>query len=78
VLLAAVSLLGTSLGVSAAIPVDPMAPTAKNSVPRPTFDKVAAQRSDQLKVRQSNQYKWQSNQYKLRSNQYKLRSNQIK
>lgn len=78
VLLAAVSLLGTSLGVSAAAPVDPTASTAWISMPRPTLDKLAAEQSNQVKLRSDQVKLKRSNQVKLWSDQIKLRSDQIK
>jgi len=72
-LLAAVSLLGTSLGVSAATPVDLRAATARTSMLQPTVDKLAAVGSERKA-----QSKYESNQVKLKrpfkSNQIKWRS----
>jgi len=70
VLLAAVSLLGTSLGVSAATPVDSMAPRG-SSVP-PTFDRLAERAVGRVRRVQS---KHESNQIKLKR---PLKSMQIK
>jgi hypothetical protein len=73
VLIAAVSLLATSLGVSAATSVDSMAP--RGFPPRPTFDRLAELAVGRVPKAQS---KYESSQLKLKrplkSMQYKRRT----
>jgi hypothetical protein len=63
VLLSAVSLLGTSLGVSAA-PPGPVVPPEQGSRPQPAFDGLAERDAGAVVRIASNQLKWRSDQFK--------------
>jgi hypothetical protein len=66
VLLAAASLLGTSLGVAAATLPDPPVPAEKRSGPQPAVGGLAEQGAGAVARIASNQLKWRSNQQKVK------------
>jgi hypothetical protein len=66
VLLAAASLLGTSLGVAAATLPGPPVPAEKRSGPQPAPGSLAEQGAGAVARIASNQLKWRSNQQKVK------------